>query len=169
MSCSVCNHPNRAEIENALLNIGSGNPEYTLSNIAAQYELPEQDLRVHALMHNPIGANIDSDKEKDSLVRRIKLKEADMLSSVANEYMVTLKNVGRKINKMVANEQDEAVLPRLLTKPVADLYLGLGGEIRSTVKTLAELDTELNGAANSGSRGLIGLVESLRKSNDRVG
>lgn len=164
MSCPVCQHANRAEIENAILNIGPDNPACTLTSIAAQYNLKEQDIRIHALMHNPLGASLDADNGKDSLARRIKLKEADMLSVAANEYMVTLKNVGRKINALATEEQDVSVLSRMLTKSMADLYLGLGGEIRSTVKTMAELDIELNGAANSGTNGLLGLAEAIKKS-----
>ena len=166
MACPVCVHEKRAEIENAILNIGSENSEYTLTNIAELYGLQEQDLRVHALMHNPLGTAVEAGVGRDSLARRLKLKEADMLSAAANEYMVTLKNVGRKINALAAEGQDPGVLSRMLTKSVADLYLGLGSEIRSTVKTLAELELELNGAANSGAHGLVGLVEALRKSHD---
>ena len=139
MACDICSHTKRAEIENALLNITSENSSVTLESIADTYGLKVEELKVHTMMHTPLGISEEAFNEggRDSLARKIKLKEADMLSEVANEYMVTLKYLGRKIH-----EADDV---RLLTNSACNLYLGLGGEIRGTVKCMTELDTALNG------------------------
>lgn len=175
MNCPICNHPDRALIEQSILNMSTDNKSITLKSIVDTYSkngstFTEQDLKVHALMHTPLGVN-ESDLESDngvvteSLTRKIKLQEADMLRNVANEYMVTLKNMGRKINKFVSDDDDNAV--RLISKSMADMYLGLGGEIRATVKTLADLDQQLNGPANNSNSGIDALAAALIKSKEK--
>ena len=51
--CPICNHPNRAEIEQAIFSISPNSPNLTLDMIANAYDLSTNDLRVHALMHSP--------------------------------------------------------------------------------------------------------------------
>lgn len=164
MACIVCSHDKRSEIENALLSISSDNKAVTLETIAQAYQVTTNDLKVHALMHAPMGYTERPEEDGDeSIVRKLKLKEADMLSAVANEYMVTLKNVGRRINNLASKPDEDYLFERLMTKAVADLYIGLGGEIRATVKTMAELDSVLNGDSGA-STGLQALAEAIRGS-----
>jgi hypothetical protein len=182
--CKICNRTDRADIENAILNI-SVESGLTIDSIAEQYQLDVAELRNHALFHTPLVAPCDvvtqttelqlspdaEAKLPASLARKMKLREADTLATVNNEYLVTLKAMGRRINRLTSvssiDAEDEAKrveLAKLLTKPMVDLYIGLGGEIRQNVKALAEVDRMLNGPQDSGSNGLIALAEAIKGS-----
>ena len=180
--CSICNRSDRADIENAILNISS-ETGMTIQKIAEQFQCSEADLRTHALFHTPLVAPLDattseaetSDADvlagKTSLARKMKLREADILSTVNNEYLVTLKAMGRRINKLAnissidAEDAEKRVeLAKLLTKPMVDLYVGLGGEIRQNVKAMAEVDRMLNGPQENGNSGLQALADAIRGS-----
>lgn len=182
--CSICNRSDRADIENAILNI-SAESGLNIETIAQQFQVDLAELRNHALFHTPLVApcdivtqttelqlNPDAEaKVPTSLARKMKLREADILATVNNEYLVTLKSMGRRINRLTSvssiDAEDEAKrveLAKLLTKPMVDLYIGLGGEIRQNVKAMAEVDRMLNGPQDSGSNGLIALAEAIRGS-----
>lgn len=182
--CSICNRSDRAEIENAILNI-SAESGLNIDKIAEQYQLDLHELRNHALFHTPLVApcdivtqttelqlNPDAEaKVPTSLARKMKLREADILATVNNEYLVTLKAMGRRINRLTSvskidaeDAEKKVELAKLLTKPMVDLYIGLGGEIRQNVKAMAEVDRMLNGPQDSGSNGLMALAEAIRGS-----
>lgn len=182
--CNICNRTDRADIENAILNI-SAESKITIESIAEQYQLDVSDLRNHALFHTPLVApcdivtsttelqlNPDAEaKVPTSLARKMKLREADILATVNNEYLVTLKSMGRRINRLTSISEIDAEdaekkveLTKLLTKPMVDLYIGLGGEIRQNVKAMAEVDRMLNGPQDSSSNGLVALAEAIRGS-----
>ena len=162
MNCKICNHPDRAHIENALLGMSSEDIEETLKAVAQEYNVTVNELKVHALMHAQMGVTTSS-SDSSSIARQLKLKEADILASVVNEYMVTLKAVGRRINALTVQDNFE----RLLSKPVVELYLGTGGEIRHTVRTLAELNSLLNGPEQSNSGGLHALATAILASKNQ--
>lgn len=201
-SCRICQHPDRAEIENAILSMTADAPPNganSIELIAEQYQVPLDELKMHALFHTPlVGAGDveelrdaatlnmtagDTEKtevvrstSRDSLTRRMKLREADMLAAVGNEYLVTLKTMGRRINKLaqvssidIEDEEKQLKLAKLLTKPMVDLYVGLGGEIRQTVKTMAELDRILNGPEDSTASGLVALAKAIQGSDQADG
>ena len=182
--CSICNRSDRAEIENCILNI-SVESGLTVESIANQYELNIEELRNHALFHTPLVApcdivtpttelqlNPEAEAEvPTSLARKMKLREADILATVNNEYLVTLKAMGRRINRLASissidaeDAEKKVELAKLLTKPMVDLYIGLGGEIRQNVKAMAEVDRMLNGPQDSGSNGLMALADAIRGS-----
>lgn len=188
--CTICNHPDRAEIENAILSMTDG-PKISIEAIAEQYDVSLADLKMHALFHTPLvgAADIEELRDaetlgdteqtevvraapRDSLTRRMKLREADLLAAVGNEYLVTLKTMGRRINKLaqvseidIEDNDRQLKLAKLLTKPMVDLYVGLGGEIRQTVKTMAELDRLLNGPEDSATSGLVALAKAIQGSD----
>ena len=180
--CKICNRSDRADIENAILNI-SVESGLTVESIADQYQVDVSELRNHALFHTPLVAPCDivvpepvADESqlpegKTSLARKMKLREADILATMNNEYMVTLKAMGRRINRLASiseiDAEDEAKrveLAKLLTKPMVDLYIGLGGEIRQNVKAMAEVDRMLNGPQDNGNNGLQALADAIRGS-----
>lgn len=216
-TCRICSHDERAEIENAILNLTSSAPPNetnSIEKIAEDYNLDITELKAHAMFHTPLvgdgdleqaevessnlqayagGGIVSADQifvpmadteemimqgqpagfaqPRDSLTRKMKLREADMLAAVSNEYLVTLKTMGRRINKLAAvsfidveDEDKQIRLARLLTKPMTDLYIGLGGEIRQTVKTMAELDRMLNGPEDTNSSGLKALANAIANS-----
>lgn len=203
-SCKICNHPDRAEIENAILTMTADAPpneKNSIEQIAEQYKVDLDELKMHALFHTPLVGDGDVEElrdaggdcnmpilgmppvecaskpePRDSLTRRMKLREADMLAAVGQEYLVTLKTMGRRINKLaqvssidIEDEEKQLKLAKLLTKPMVDLYVGLGGEIRQTVKTMAELDRLLNGPEDSATTGLAALAQAIRRSDDLNG
>ena len=188
--CTICNHPDRAEIENAILSMTDG-LKTSIEVIAEQYDVSLSDLTMHALFHTPLvdAADIEELRDaetlgdteqtevvratpRDSLTRRMKLREADLLAAVGNEYLVTMKTMGRRINKLaqvseidIEDNDRQLKLAKLLTKPMVDLYVGLGGEIRQTVKTMAELDRLLNGPEDSATSGLMALAKAIQGSD----
>lgn len=201
-TCKICNHPERAEIENAILTMtvdAPPNGANSIEQIAEQFKVGVDDLKMHALFHTPMVGDGDIEElrgtasitmtagdteqtvvagatPRDSLTRRMKLREADMLAAVGNEYLVTLKTMGRRINKLaqvssidIEDEEKQLKLAKLLTKPMVDLYVGLGGEIRQTVKTMAELDRMLNGPEDSVSSGLSALAKAIQGSDSSNG
>ena len=176
--CKICDRPDRADIENAILNI-SAESGLTVDKIAEQYEIDVQELRNHALFHTPLVApcdivtpttelqlNPDAEaKVPTSLARKMKLREADILATVNNEYLVTLKAMGRRINRLAsvstidAEDADKKVeLAKLLTKPMVDLYIG------QNVKVMAEVDRMLNGPQDNSNNGLQALADAIRGS-----
>ena len=188
--CTICNHPDRAEIENAILSMTDG-LKTSIEVIAEQYDVSLADLEMHALFHTPLvdAADIEELRDaetlgdteqavaarstpRDSLTRRMKLREADLLAAVGNEYLVTMKTMGRRINKLaqvseidIEDNDRQLKLAKLLTKPMVDLYVGLVGEIRQTVKTMAELDRLLNGPEDSATSGLVALAKAIQGSD----
>lgn len=182
--CKICNRTDRADIENSILNI-SVESGLTIDSIAEQYQLDVAELRNHALFHTPLVTPCDvvtkttelqlspdaEAKIPASLARKMKLREADILATVNNEYLVTLKAMGRRINRLTSvssiDAEDEAKrveLAKLLTKPMVDLYIGLGGEIRQNVRAMAEVDRMLNGPQENGNSGLQALADAIRGS-----
>ena len=180
--CKICDRADRADIENAILNI-SAESKITVDSIAEQYQVDVQELRNHALFHTPLVAPCDivtseiaADESqltegKTSLARKMKLREADILATMNNEYMVSLKAMGRRINRLASvssidceDAEKEVKLAKLLTKPIVDMYFGLGGEIRQNVKAMAEVDRMLNGPQDNGNSGLQALADAIRGS-----
>lgn len=178
--CTICNRADRADIENALLALSPESykgDSYSLDLIADRFNLSAEELKMHALFHTPLISETDlvvTDHEagRESLTRKMKLREADMLSVVSNEYLVTLKNMGRQINSLMTSgapdvlaDDQQLRMAKFLTKPMVDLYLGLGGEIRSNVKIMADLDKQLNGPQDNLGSGLTALAEAIRGSD----
>lgn len=162
VNCPICDSPDRAEIETALLSIGDSELQ-NLDEIAKVYELDIDDLQRHALFHSPIAVTVTGDvvDETPSIARQLKLREADMLAATAAEYMITLKLTGRCIRNMA--QQDEYSFARKLTKPLVDLYIGTGGEMRATLKTLAELKAQIEGPKTDNNSGIAKLFDALGK------
>lgn len=195
--CTICNSNKRADIENAILALTSEAPTNelnTIDKIAETFEVPLEELKLHAIFHTPLTSTADiakideaasaelnktdktSTEPRDSLTRKMKLREADLLSAVSNEYLVTLKAMGRRINKLIAvrniDVEDEEQLmkcAKLLTKPMVEMYIGLGGEIRQTVSAMAELNQKLNGPEDSVGSGMIALAQAIRSSSESDG
>ncbi len=191
-NCKICSHEDRAEIENAILNATCAPERVTLEKIAEDFYVDVADLKAHALFHLPAtevsqyesaldcadipeasGMELQHSAEssatpRDSLSRKMKLREADMLAAVSNEYLVTLKSMGRRINSLaktstidIEDQDNQVKLARLLTKPMVDLYIGLGGEIRQNVKAMADLDRQLNGPEDTSTSGLVALANAI--------
>lgn len=159
MSCTICNHPKRAEIEQDMLNISA---TYTAEMVAEKYDVNATELKKHAIEHS-------QEIEETSIARKLRLREADMLSEVAEGYLTTFKQMNGRIQNLISeSECDESSVKfeRLLTKPVSDTYLGIGAEIRKTVRTLAEVQQILEGPKNDSVSGLEALAQAITASRN---
>ena len=155
-SCALCNDPRLDRIEEDITN------QMPLEVVAEKYSLSEDEVRRHAVLHMQ---EQDDSNQYISIARKTKLKEAVMLEETLIEYSSTLKKMSAHIHQNLEDSKENPVVfTKLLTKPVADLYVSLGGEIRQTVKTLADLDVQLNGPKNDNSNGLQALADAINNS-----
>lgn len=164
--CKICSHPNREQIEQLLLMISPDGSGVTLSEIAERFGVSVMELKQHALLHVPTVEHV----ENKSIAVQLKCREADILAEVAEEYIRTLKNVGKRINRFAAStDEDDIRFEKLLTKPVADMYINLGAEIRQTVRTLTEIDHMVNGSKDTAHNGLTALAAAIERSKPSMG
>lgn len=187
-ACPICGSDDRAEIENALLSMASSGRGRKIEQIAEEFDVDLNALKMHAMLHTPL-VDVDDLQEKvstsedsevqpepepeirGSIARQLKLRESDALTEATNEYMITLRAAGRRINRILStkdsagDDEDQMFrMSKFLTKPMVDLYLGLGGEIRANVKALAEINRMLNGPQDNASTGLMALADAIRGS-----
>ena len=104
--CKICNSAKRMDVESAIIRMTEDH-EQTIDEIADKFEFDVDELKTHALFHTPLvrACDLDPDYEQpervvnpgchDSLTRQMKLREADLLSEVANNYMITMRTMGR--------------------------------------------------------------------------
>lgn len=165
MTCSICNHPRRVEIEKACLLRNFGDTEVTLRDIAKEFDLDLKDLQVHVLMHIPLeDTNTESMENTQSIAGKIKMREADILRNVMEESYVTFKNIGSKINTIVAQHSVDTPTLVQITKPLADLYLGTSQSIRDTADKLMKMDLMVNGEKDAGLSSVAALVTAIHGS-----
>lgn len=158
-ACTICNHDHREKIENILFKMGPKGSSVTLDKIAEEFEVAPSELQRHILFHTPYG----SEEGSDSLIRRIKMHEVDLLGESAREYMTTLKEVGLRIRNYT-RDIDENAMEKKLSKPTVDLYLGCGENVRTTVRAIADIDNLLNGPKDEGISGLLALTQAINAS-----
>lgn len=165
MTCSICNHPRRAEIEQACLLRDFGDSEVTLREIAEQFGASVRDLQVHVLMHLPLDQQAEDEvKSTESIAGKIKMREADILRNVMEESYVTFKNLSSKINQIVSAHKADATTLQQITKPVAELYLGTSQSIRDTAEKLMKMHVLLNGDTDQGLSQVAALVSAIHDS-----
>lgn len=193
--CAICNHPERAEIERAVLSMSKDNPRLTLDAIADAFGVSVMDLKVHALIHSPLSLDFSQESEdalvagfqqkgvasrpssapsdststsgKDRLTDRLNMREGDLLLAAANEYFSTLTTVGRRIKAFAsdASEGSDARLVNFCTNALVNLYLGTGQELRKAIDEINALNTSINGSHDSASAGLQALAMALANSS----
>lgn len=164
-SCTVCDSLHRKKIEQALFKMAPEGSSLTLENIAEEFEVPVEDLRRHMLFHSPYGC----DEGTDSIVRRMKTREADLLGEAAREYADTLKQVGERIRGYIVQDDDGATFEKKLSKASVDLYIGCGANLQKTVQAIADIDNLLNGPKDDGLQGLAALANAIHSSCQTVG
>lgn len=166
-SCPICNHPDRHMIEQDLFD------GVSLEDIIINYgketahSFTKDQLRIHSVCH----IKMPSTGTEDSLANKLSLKETDMLVVACNEYMATLQRLGKVINgKLDQIERGEAETRSEFTKPMVDLYLGTGTQIRDTVKAMSETYATMHGDDVNVSRsGLSILSSALDRSREKFG
>ena len=165
MTCSICNHPKRADIEKACLLRDFGDTQVTLRDIATEFNVDLKDLQVHVLMHMPLELELTKDNsESESIAGKIKRREADVLRAIIEDSYVTFKNLSQKINSVVSCHTADASTLTQITKPVVDLYLGTSQTIRENVSLLLKIDMHVNGEEDKGLQTLASLVNAIRGS-----
>lgn len=136
----------------------------TLEKIAEEFEVSVEDLQRHTLFHTPYGS-----EGTDSIVRRIKMRELDLLGEAAQEYANTLMSVGGRIRGYVTDDTDSLAFEKMLGKSQVDLYLGCGDNLQKTVKAIADIDNLLNGPKDDGLAGLQALASAISASRRLAG
>lgn len=170
MTCKICNHKKRAEIERACLLRNYGDTEVTLRDIAEQYNVDLKELQVHVLMHIPLQESnarlAGPDSPTQSIAGEIKRREADILRQVMEDSYITFKNLGDKINGIVAQHTADEPTFQQITKPLTDLYLGTSQSIRDTADKLMKMNLLVNGEKDEGMQSLANLVSVLKGGKD---
>jgi hypothetical protein len=159
MNCLICSHSQREKIDEALLARGWGEPTVTLQAIATQFNLPLQALQIHSVVHFAMPT-IENPEHK-SISDKVKYREAELLREAAAEYYYTLKNLGQRINSIVAGEP---LGLKLITSPLVELYLGTGRNLKEAVDGLTKLDQWVNGESDKGLAALGELVGAIHGS-----
>lgn len=163
MTCSICNHPKRAEIEQACLLRSFDDAGVTLRDIANKYNVDLKDLQVHVLMHIPlVSGATEVVQATESIAGRIKMREADILRQVMEDSLVTFRNLGSKINTIVSSHTSENPTLSQINKAVTDLYLGTSQSIRDTAEKLVRMDLAVNGEKDEGLTQIANLVNAIR-------
>ena len=162
--CRICEHPQRTEIENALFKMAPNTANKILNKISEKYQVSIEDLQEHALFHTAFGC----DPEEDSIVRQIKMREADMLAAVALDQLDTVKTVGKRIRRFAtSSETDDIRFEKTLTKPMVDLYTGSADALRKNIQAMADINQLINGPKDDGLSGLAALAQALDASRRR--
>lgn len=100
---------------------------------------------------------------RQRLADRIDMREGDMLLAAANEMLTTLTTLGRRIKSYAGDgsEGSDQRLAAFCSNAMVNLYVGASSELRKSIQAINELNTSLNGAADSGSEGLKALAAAL--------
>lgn len=155
-------HPKIKEIDERILNMDVR--KETLESIAEEFKVDPIELTQHAVL------DISATPPQESLARQLKIKEADALATLQEEYLCTVRETGDFIRSTIqdavnAGEPAEKVaVSRLVTKPLVELYVGAGAEVRNNAKTLAELKTILQGGEGGPLSGLAALAAAIQSS-----
>lgn len=126
-----------------------------------------ENFKLKAGATSPQTSNAPPDYNSATSRQRItdlvNMREGDMLMAVANEYLTTITSLGRRI-KRYATDNSEGSDQRLVnfcSKPITDLYIGTGAELRKAIEGIRELNASINGEHDAGADGLKALGEAL--------
>ena len=158
--CVVCDHALRENIERVLFRAAKNKEQdgLTLEQISAEFDVPVEDLRRHAIFHSALGS-------EDSLVRQIHMREADLLAETVMDNAMTMKAVGARLrDSMNDNDPDSVQFERRASKSVVDLYVGASEGVRKGVAAIADINQLLNGPKDDGLSGLTALANVLHGS-----
>ena len=158
--CTVCGHALRENIERVLFRAAKNKEQdgLTLEQISAEFDVPVEDLRRHAIFHSALGS-------EDSLVRHIHMREADLLAETVMDNAMTMKAVGARLrDSMNDGDPDSVQFERRASKSVVDLYVGASEGVRKGVAAIADINQLLNGPKDDGLSGLTALANVLHGS-----
>ena len=103
---------------------------------------------------------------KQRLTDKIDMREGDMLLASANEMLTTLTTLGRRIHSFASDNSNgsDQRLANFCNNALVNLYIGTSAELRKNIQAINELNTSINGAADSGANGLLALAEAIKNS-----
>lgn len=103
---------------------------------------------------------------KQRLTDKIDMREGDMLLASANEMLTTLTTLGRRIHSFASDNSSgsDQRLANFCNNALVNLYIGTSAELRKNIQAINELNTSINGAADSGANGLLALAEAIKNS-----
>ena len=113
-----------------------------------------------SVSNNPSAGHVTP---RQRLADRVDMREGDMLLAAANEMLTTLTTLGRRIKSYAGDgsEGSDQRLAAFCNNSLVNLYIGASSELRKSIQAINELNTSLNGAADSGSEGLKALAAAL--------
>lgn len=156
--CPICNHPERGDIEMALLSISSARPELTFEVIADAYDVSVDSLRVHALMHTPLVLNF-SQESADVLTQTFKTKAGFTSPATGAASHQTSEEASA-----VSNISERSKLADKVNMREGDLLLAAANEYYTTmsilgrrIKTYASDNSNENALPNFCSKAIVDL------------
>ncbi len=111
-----------------------------------------------------------SSRNRKRLADKVDVRESDMLLTAANEHLVMLKTLSRRLNRLaISNDKDDIRFERVINGPIVNLYLGASSELRASIDGLAKLNAMINGTEENGASGIVALAEALKMSVNPTG
>ena len=186
MRCSICSIQNKAlreEIEQYLL-INDGflseanktllKDKYpnevntieaiTTNDCTLHFNFHIVEARVSSLTSAP--AKEGQEAKNASLAEDVGKDEAQILSELANTQMATFNLLTKRINTALQDADTEAstaaIHPTLI-----QLYRETADSVRSSVKSIQELNSSINGSADSALEGLKALAKALHPAESK--
>lgn len=130
---------------------------------SAEATSPQGAVSVSQNSSTAQGATSGRITPRQRLADRVDIREGDMLLAAANEMLTTLTTLGRRIKSYAGDgsEGSDQRLAAFCNTSLVNLYIGASAELRKSIQAINELNTSLNGAADSGSEGLKALAAAL--------
>lgn len=177
MSCSICalkNNDLKRTIESFLLANGgvlnSANRsqlKYMFSEDAEAIDnITDTDCTNHFNFHYAqsrepeVTTPQEQGAKKSSLTADINKDEANILYELANTQMATFNLLTNRINEALQNPDDE-MSSTILHPTAVQLYRETAESIRETVANIKDLNSSINGSADSATEGLKALAHAL--------
>lgn len=181
MSCTICSIKNeklKKAIELCLTNDnGILTPENRLrlkslypENTAEIDNVTDTDCTNHFNFHYTQAREPElptagkTDTKSASLTADINKDEANILYELANTQVATFNLLTNRMNEALQNSEDE-MSSTILHPTAVQLYRETAESIRSTVELIKELNSSINGSADSALEGLKALAGALHPSS----
>ena len=166
--CGICSLANKEAIKaiEAALTTGNGTiPTSKLGEIANQYpdekdeilKITDADCNIHFNFHMAVT---NSNEKEASVTKDIGKDEASILYQLLGQQAATMTLLTNKINETI-KDHDGDIATLNLNPITTQFYKDLGSSMRENVKTLVDLNTNLNGKKDGALEGLKALAAAL--------
>ena len=185
MKCNICSITNKAlreDIEQDLLINDGFLSEANKTSLKAKYSSPtdvdaieaitDADCTLHFNFHiveqrvsSLAPAKQGEEAKKASLAEDVGKDEAQILAELANTQMATFNLLTKRINNALQDNETEANAA-VIHPSIIQLYRETADSIRSSVKDIKELNSSVNGSADSALEGLKALAKALHPAEE---